>query len=157
MAALDSLAIVKAGEHQELSYIGRLGKGIEPVMAPLGYDWKMSVSLLTGIAAKEVVISTMGVLYQAEEGADETSMTLKNKLREQRFTSGDKIGEKVFTPLSALSFMVFILIYFPCVAVIAAIKNESGEAKWAIFTIVYTTGLAYFMAFAVYQIGSIFI
>ena len=156
-AALDSLVVVKAGEHQELSYIGRIGKGIEPLMRPLGYDWKMSVALLTGIAAKEVVISTMGVLYQAEEGADETSMTLKNKLREQRFTSGSRIGEKVFTPLSALSFMVFILIYFPCVAVIAAIKNESGEVKWALFTIVYTTLLAYLVAFVVYQIGSIFI
>jgi ferrous iron transport protein B len=153
---IDSLLRMKNGEHQEKSYIGMIGKGIEPLMRPLGFDWKMSVSLLTGVAAKEVVISTMGVLYQAEEGADEHSASLMNNLNKQTYSTGPKIGEKVFTPLSALAFMVFILIYFPCVAVIAAIKNESGKTKWAIFTIVYTTALAWIMAFAVFQIGSYF-
>ena len=154
---IDSIQMKKMGEQQEKSFIGRIGKFVEPVMRPMGFDWKMSVALLTGIAAKEVVISTMGVLYQAEPNADETSQTLMNNLKEQTYTSGPMIGNKVFTPLVALSFLVFVLIYFPCVAVVAAIKNESGEWKWAIFSIVLTTTMAWLMAFAVYQIGSIFV
>lgn len=155
--SIDSILRIQKGEHQERSYIGQIGKTIEPLMRPLGFDWKMSVAVLTGVAAKEVVISTMGVLYQAEDGADENSTNLMNNLNNQVYTSGPMIGKKVFTPLSALAFMVFILIYFPCIAVIVAIKNESGRAKWAVFTIVYTTALAWLMSFAVYQIGSFFI
>jgi ferrous iron transport protein B len=117
----------------------------------------MSVAVLTGVAAKEVVISTMAVLYQAEDAADEHSTTLMSNINQQKYTSGPLIGQKVFTPVSAMAFMVFILIYFPCIAVIAAIKNESGRIKWAIFTVFYTTTLAWLMAFAVYQIGSIFV
>ena len=139
-------------EKQEKSYIGQLGHAIEPVISPLGYDWKMGVSLLTGLAAKEVVVSSMGVLYQG----DEQSGTLKDKLIEQRHTSGPEIGQKVFTPLVAFGFMLFILIYFPCVAAVAAIKKEAGW-KWAAFTIVYTTALAWLIAFFAYQIGSIFV
>jgi ferrous iron transport protein B len=154
---LDSIYKIQLQEKQEKSFIGMIGKKIEPVMRPLGFDWKMSVSVLTGVAAKEVVISTMAVLYQADEDADEHSFSLMNNLNKQVYTSGPNIGEKVFTPLSALSFLVFILIYFPCVAVIAAIKNESGKMKWALFTMFYTTALAWLLAFAVYQIGSIFV
>lgn len=153
----DSIESLKLSEHQEKSYIGQIGKFIEPVMRPLGFDWKMSIALLTGIAAKEVVISTMGVLYQAEPNADENSKTLMQNLNNQLYTSGPQIGEKVFTPLASLAFLVFVLIYFPCVAVVAAIKNESGEWKWAIFSIVLTTTMAWVMAFAVFQIGSIFV
>jgi ferrous iron transport protein B len=153
----DSVKMKKNGEHQEKSYIGRIGKFVEPIMRPLGFDWKMSVALLTGIAAKEVVISTMGVLYQAGANADESSQTLMKNINSQVYTTGPMIGSKVFTPLAALAFLVFVLIYFPCVAVIAAIKNESGEWKWAIFSIVLTTTMAWLMAFAVYQIGSIFV
>ena len=154
---LDSIYKIQLEEKQEKSYIGIIGKKIEPVMQPLGFDWKMSVAVLTGIAAKEVVISTMAVLYQADEDADENSFSLMENLNAQEYTSGPKIGQKVFTPLSALSFLVFILIYFPCVAVIAAIKNESGKIKWALFTMFYTTALAWLLAFAVYQLGSIFV
>ena len=153
----DSIQSLRLSEHQQKSYIGQIGKFVEPVMSPLGFDWKMSVALLTGIAAKEVVISTMGVLYQAEPNADENSQGLMNNLKAQVYTSGPKIGEKVFTPLASLAFLVFVLIYFPCVAVVAAIKNESGEWKWAIFSIVLTTTMAWVMAFAVFQIGSIFV
>jgi ferrous iron transport protein B len=154
---VDSIRRIIIEEHQERSYIGKLGKSIEPVMRPLGFDWKMSVAVLTGVAAKEVVISTMAVLYQAEDAADEHSTTLMSNINQQKYTSGPLIGQKVFTPVSAMAFMVFILIYFPCIAVIAAIKNESGRIKWAIFTVFYTTTLAWLMAFAVYQIGSIFV
>jgi ferrous iron transporter FeoB len=148
---LKEVALQQQSEKQEKSYIGQLGHAIEPVISPLGYDWKMGVSLLTGLAAKEVVVSSMGVLYQA----DEKSGTLKDKLIEQRHTSGPEIGQKVFTPLVAFGFMLFILIYFPCVAAVAAIKKEAGW-KWAAFTIVYTTALAWLIACLTYQIGSLF-
>lgn len=151
-ASLKEVALQQQSEKQEKSYIGQLGHAIEPVISPLGYDWKMGVSLLTGLAAKEVVVSSMGVLYQA----DDESGTLKDKLIEQRHTSGPEIGQKVFTPLVAFGFMLFILIYFPCVAAVAAIKKEAGW-KWAAFTIVYTTALAWLIACLTYQIGSLFV
>ncbi len=146
----------KENRRQENSYIGRLGKGIAPVLEPLGFDWKMGVSIITGIAAKEIVVSTMGVLYQADLEADENSQTLIHKIREEKYTEGNKKGQKIFTPLVSISFMIFILLYFPCMAVIAAIKKESGSWKWALFTIVYTTALAWIMSFLVFQIGSLF-
>jgi ferrous iron transport protein B len=147
----------KESERQAQSYLGRIGKFIEPAIAPLGFDWKMGVSLLTGIAAKEIVVSTFGVLYQADKDADEHSSTLIGKLKNETYKSGSKVGTKVFNSLNAFTFLLFILIYFPCVAVIAAIKKESGSWKWAAFTIFSTTGLAWLVAFAVYQIGSLFI
>jgi ferrous iron transport protein B len=149
------IQIDKESERMENSYIGRLGHTIVPIIQPLGWDWKIGVSILTGLAAKEIVIGSMGVLYQSDISADENSVNLKNRLQEQVFTSGPKIGQKVFTPLVAYSLMLFILIYFPCVATIAAIKKESNW-KWALFTSVYTTMLAWIIAFSVYHIGSIF-
>ncbi|HBH48894.1 MAG TPA: ferrous iron transport protein B, partial [Bacteroidales bacterium] len=103
--------------------------------------------------AKEIVVSTMGVLYHADF-SDNESETLITKLQQQEFTTGNKKGQKVFTPLVAFSLMLFILIYFPCVAVIAAIQKE-GNWGWAIFTMFYTTGLAWLVSFVVYQLGSI--
>ncbi|HZH74278.1 MAG TPA: ferrous iron transport protein B [Mariniphaga sp.] len=133
------------------SYLGRVGKGIEPVMRPLGFDWKMSISLLAGLPAKEIVVSTMGVIYQT--GDDESTVNLQNRLRNEVHQSGEKAGMSVFTIPAALSFLVFILLYFPCVGVVATIKNESGSWKWAAFVVVYTTALAWIMAFLVYNIG----
>lgn len=141
-------------EKQENSYIGQLGHAIEPVIAPLGFDWKMGVSLLTGLAAKEVVVSTMGVLYNSNGNTANDTETLKNRIKEQKHSSGALKGRDVFSPLASLSFMLFVLIYFPCVAVIAAIRKEANWG-WAVFTMVYTTGLAWLLAFAVYQIGSL--
>ncbi len=137
------------------SYIGRLGHFVEPVMRPLGFDWKMSVAIITGIAAKEITVGTLGVLYQVGEDVDETSASLIEKLQQQTYLSGPRKGEKVFTPLVAFSFMLFILIYFPCVAVVAAIKKESGKWKWAAFVVVYTTSLAYLVSLIVFQVGSL--
>ena len=148
------IQLKKEAERQEKSYIGQLGHAIEPVIAPLGYDWKMGVSILTGLAAKEIVVSTMGILYQAGSDAGEQSSTLKKNLIQQEHASGELKGEKVFTPLVAFGFMLFILIYFPCVAVIAAIKKESNW-KWSLFTMVYTTGIAWAIAFLTYQIGTL--
>jgi ferrous iron transport protein B len=149
------LEIDKASEHQESSYIGKMGHFIEPVIKPLGFDWKIGVSIITGLAAKEIVVSTMGVLYHADLAADENSGTLLQNLQNQTYKSGDKIGEKVYSPLVAYGLMIFVLIYFPCIAVIAAIKKEAS-LKWSVFTMVYTTAIAYVLALLVYQIGSLF-
>jgi ferrous iron transport protein B len=138
-------------EQQEQSLIGQLGRIIEPVIRPLGFDWRMGVSLIAGSAAKEVVVSTMGVLYQGTD--DSGAKGLISKLKAQVNTSGSNIGKPVYTPLVAFSFMIFILIYFPCIAVIAAIRKESGRWKWPAFLAVYTTALAWIAAFLVYQVG----
>ena len=153
---INNLIVDQESERQEFSYIGRLGHAIEPVIEPLGFDWKMGVSIVTGLAAKEIVVSTMGVLYHADMDASEEAETLKNNIKEQKHHTGVLKGQKVFTPLASIAFMLFILIYFPCVAVIAAIKKEANWG-WAIFTMVYTTAFAWLVAFATYQIGSLFV
>ncbi len=134
----------KNSERQMASYIGRIGRFVEPVMAPLGFDWKMSISLISGVAAKEVVVSTMAVLYQADED-EAANSKLIDRLRDEKKLD----GQSAFNQPTALAFMVFTLIYFPCVAVIASIKKESGAWKWALLTIGYTTFLAWGMAFLV--------
>lgn len=137
------------------SYLGQLGQFIEPVMAPLGFDWKMSISLLAGLPAKEIIVSTMGVLYQ-EDGKSESN-SLTNKLKEEVYIKGHKKGTFVFTTPAALAFLAFVLIYFPCIGVIATIKSESGKLKWALFTVFYTTGVAWIISFFVYRISLLFI
>ena len=141
-------------EHQANSYIGRLGHFIEPVMRPLGFDWKVSVALLTGLAAKEVVVSTMGVLYIGDEidyDSEDDRASLATRL--QQVTHAD--GTPVFTLPVIIALLLFVLIYFPCVAALVAIKNESKSWKWAIFSLVYTTALAWVVAFLVVQVGGI--
>ncbi|MCF8298176.1 MAG: ferrous iron transport protein B [Saprospiraceae bacterium] len=152
---INNLRLTKESIKQENSYIGRLGKFIEPVMRPLGIDWKISVGILTGVAAKEIFIGTIGVLYQVEPGEDDNG-SLITKLQTQTYKSGKRKGQKVFSPLVAFVIMLFVLIYFPCIGVISAISKESGSWKWAAFTIFYTTALAWIISFAVFQIGSLF-
>lgn len=154
---LTILQLSKKQESDRLmnSYLGRIGKVIQPVMSPLGFDWKMSIALVAGLPAKEIVISTMGVLYQTLE--DETTINLQNKLQNEVHEKGKHKGSLVFTTPTALAFLIFILIYFPCIGVVAAIKNESGSWKWAMFSVLYTTGLAWIAAFLVYNIGNLFI
>ena len=137
------------------SYLGRMGQVIEPVMRPLGFDWKMSISLLAGLPAKEIVVSTMGVIYQTSD--DENTVSLQKKLQDEKFQSGKNKGKIIFTTPTALAFLIFILIYFPCIGVVATIKNEAGSWKWAAFAVFYTTGLAWLAAFLVQNIGSLFI
>ncbi len=137
----------------ENSYIGRIGKFIEPAIRPLGFNWKMGVSLLSGIAAKEVVVSTLGVLHQVDSKDDILKPQLAEKLQNEEYESGKLAGKKAFNPLSTLSFLLFILIYFPCVAVFAAVKRESGHILWAVFMVFYTTFLAYLVSFVVFQLG----
>jgi ferrous iron transport protein B len=142
-------------QRQENSLIAGVGKAIAPVMAPLGFDWKMSVSLLSGLAAKEIVVSTLGVLYQAEENVQTQSASLTEKLQSQSYHNGEHSGSKVFTPLVALSFMLFVLLYFPCIGVLAAIVKESGHWKWGLLTVFYTTATAWVVAFIVFQAGKL--
>lgn len=137
-------------EQMENSYIGRVGKAMEPIIKPLGFDWKMGVSIVTGLAAKEIVVSSMGILYHVPD-AEENVQALAANLRQQQ----DQAGRPVFTPLVAFCFMLFVLIYFPCMATIAAIRKEAG-LRWALFTIFYTTSLAWLVAFCVYQTGMLF-
>lgn len=134
-------AYENVAEQQENSYIGQIGKAIEPVIKPLGFDWKLGIGLISGVGAKELVVSTLGVLYTNE--GDVENVNLSNRIP--------------ITPLVALAYMLFVLIYFPCIATFAAIKQESGSWKWAIFTAGYTTGLAWLVAFTVFQIGSLIV
>ena len=135
-------------EQIENSYMGRMGKAIEPLVEPLGFNWQMGVSVLTGAAAKEIVVSTMGVLYTGETDATEESASLKEKLQ----TATKPNGEHVFDPIIAYSFMLFILLYFPCIAALAAIKREACT-RWMIFEIFYTTGVAWLVSFTFYQVA----
>jgi ferrous iron transport protein B len=153
---LQQINISMKAEHQEKSYIGRLGKSVEPLIRPLGFDWKMGVCLVTGVAAKEIVVSTMGVIYQAKEG-DENTTSLQSKIKNATYTSGVNIGKPVYSPLATISFILFTLFYFPCIATVAAIYKESGSWKWAAFSVLYTTGLAWIVSLAVFQIGKLFI
>ena len=142
-------------EQQEQSYIGRIGKAIEPAFRVQGFSWKLDVGIVAGVGAKEIVASTIGVLYSSEESVDEDDTTSDepekySRLRKQMTADG-------ITPLTAYAFLLFILLYFPCVAVIAAIKGETGSWKWALFSAGYTTLLAWIVSAAFYQIGSLFI
>lgn len=142
---------IPKSQQQQQSYMGRLGEFCEPVMEPLGLQWRANVALISGIAAKELIVSTLGVLYS--ESSDENSTGLSAKLT--AVNPQTKVSD--FTPLSSLSFMVFVLIYFPCIASLVAISSQSGSWKWAVASLTYTTALAWIMAFAVYQIGSLII
>ena len=186
-------------EQQENSYIGMIGKAIEPVLEPLGFDWKMGVGIISGVAAKELVVSTMGVLYSGEyerfpasAGTDTVTKNtpsvnfnpaskaseatfvnfeadsvnsatagvtaetaLANDATAPQTVSGDTMLQNALarttTPAAALAFMVFVLLYFPCIATFVAIKNESGGWKWAVISAVYTIVLAWIVAFIVYR------
>lgn len=146
MTRIDSLYAYQ----QENSYIGQLGRMVSPALDPLGFNWKMDVGLLTGIAAKELVVSTLGVMYS--EGA---------KVSEGHDMSEDTQLQSALvndvTPAAALSFMVFILLYFPCVATFVAIKNETGKWRWAVACCAYTMAVAWIMSFIVYRLALIFL
>ena len=130
----------------ENSYIGKIGHAIQPVLAPLGFDWKISVSLLSGVAAKEIVVSTLGVLYSGN--ADEETASLSAKMKSEVRPN----GLPVYDAGTALAFMIFVLIYFPCLATVVAIKNETGSWKWALFAAGYSLVLAWMVAFLVQSI-----
>lgn len=139
-------------EQQENSYLGKMGKGIEPLLSPLGFDWKMSIALVSGLPAKEVVVSTLGVIYTGDgNDSEEASSRLTERIKMDRNEQGDP----TFTPLIALSFMLFVLLYFPCIATVIAVGREAGSPKWGLFLMVYTCVLAWVVSFIVYQTGSL--
>ncbi len=133
------------GDITEQKWIGKIGKIFEPIVAPLGFSWRESVALITGFVAKEIVVSTYGVLFGVGENADESNQGVISGLR----TSG-------MTPLAALSFLVFTLLYTPCLATVAAIKRETGTWSYTIFSIAYSLGLAYILAFGIQYFGGLF-
>jgi ferrous iron transport protein B len=142
-------------QQQEQSYIGRMGKAIEPIFAPQGFNWKLDVSLLAGVGAKEIVASTIGVLYSGDDsfGDDEEFSDDAEKYTRLR----QIMLQEGITPLAAYAYLIFILLYFPCIATIAAIKNETGSWRWACFAAVYTTVVAWVVSMLVFQIGSMLI
>ncbi|MDJ0830496.1 MAG: ferrous iron transport protein B [Desulfobacterales bacterium] len=141
-AKIDSLKHARDAERTEASFIGRIGKAIAPLFEPLGIDWRGGVSLVTGFVAKEIVVSTLGVLYAVGEDDD------PDALRKTLLASG-------MTPLTGLAMMVFVLLYLPCLATVAAIRRETGSWKWMAFSITYNTVTAWLVAFGVYQGGKL--
>ena len=142
-------------QQQEQSYIGRIGKTIEPAFAPQGFNWKLDVSLIAGVGAKEIVASTIGVLYSGDDSfADDSTFSDDSAkyARLHQLMQADGI-----TPLSAYCYLLFILLYFPCIATVVAVKNETGSWGWASFVAVYTTALAWVLSAVVYQVGTLFV
>lgn len=129
------------------SILGHIGKFIEPVVSPMEFGWKTTVSLLAGAAAKEVVVSTLGVLYVGDDDAE---------LLSEKLTTPTITGHAPFTPASAMAFMVFVLLYFPCIATLSAISRETGSWKYSVFSMVYNTALAWIFAFITFEIMSLF-
>ncbi len=146
-----TLEKTKNGEHQKSSYIGQIGQFIEPAIRPLGFNWQMGIGIVSGFSAKELVVSTLGVLYTGDSKSTESSY-LSERIKSEK----NSLGKPVFTPLVAFGYLVFILLSVPCIATIVAIKNESGSWKWALFSIVYTTALAWICSFVIYQVGMLF-
>ena len=141
-------------QQKEQSYIGSIGKAVEPVFELQGFNWKLDVSLIAGVGAKEIVASTIGVIYSGDDSfGDDDSFsddTAKyNRLRNQMLADG-------ITPLAAFSYLLFVLLYFPCIATVIAIRNETGSWSWAAFSAFYTTAIAWIVSMLVYQIGSLF-
>ncbi len=143
---------------QEQSYIGRMGKAVEPIFRPQGFDWKLDISLIAGVGAKEIVASTIGVLYANDESVADSSGEDEEEIIQKKYQIlRQKMTADGITPLIAFAYLIFTLIYFPCIATIAAIKGETGSWKWTLFTAGYTTVLAWIVSMAVYQIGSLFV
>ena len=141
-------------QQKEQSYIGSIGKAVEPVFELQGFNWKLDVSLIAGVGAKEIVASTIGVIYSGDDSfGDDDSFsddTAKySRLRNQMLADG-------ITPLTAFSYLLFVLLYFPCIATVIAIRNETGSWSWAAFSAFYTTAIAWIVSMLVYQIGSLF-
>lgn len=150
-------------ERHSKTYIGQLGRMIEPVMSPLGMDWRLSIALLSGFPAKEVIISTMGVLFQDYELDSENPDTdhpkvriasLDNRLKDAVFLNTGESGKPLFTKISAFAFLLFVLFYFPCTASVVAIKKESARWSFTVLSILYTTGFAWLIAFLTNVIGN---
>lgn len=141
--ALDKLEKEEAGEKLAQSYAGQLGKFMEPVIRPLGFDWKIGVGLVSAMAAKEVLVSTLGTIYNVGDVEEDDSGSLQDAL----------VADPVFSPLVAFCLMLFTLLYSPCLAALAVMKRETNSWKWPAFSFVYSTVLAWVITFVVYRVG----
>ncbi len=141
-------------QQKEQSYIGRIGKAVEPVFELQGFNWKLDVSLIAGVGAKEIVASTIGVIYSGDDSFSDDSSFSDDT---EKYTSlRQKMSDDGITPLAAFSYLLFVLLYFPCIATIIAIRNETGSWRWAVFAAVYTTAVAWVISALVYQVGNLF-
>lgn len=134
----------------ENSYAGIMGRSIEPVIRPLGYDWKIGIALITSFAAREVFVGTMATLYSVGENADENSETLRNKMSAAKRAD----GSPVYTTATGYSLLIFYLLAMQCMSTLAVVKRETGSWKWPIIQLIYMTGLAYLLSFIAYQLLS---
>ena len=147
---VNRLETEKQAELLENSYISKTGKAIQPVFEPMGFDWKMSVSILTGVMAKEVVVSTMGVLYQSEQGNDEGSISLVENLRAEQ-------ARQEKSRLTYFAFLVFILLYFPCFGTLAAMRREINSWSWMIFAVAFPLSFAWIVSYLIVAVGNLFV
>ncbi len=150
---LHMLELEERSERKEHSYLGMIGHFIEPVIRPLGFDWRIGISIISGIPAKEIIVSSLSILYHVDEGAEDQNATLAGNLKS--FDNGRNDGKGTITPLIALSFMIFVLLYLPCIGTLTAISRESGSWKWGAFMMVYSFSVAWLLSFLVFQIGSL--
>jgi len=149
---LNALNRFQAGETVRHSFAGRLGKWIEPVIEPLGFDWKIGIGLISSFAAREVLVSSLAIVYNVGEEADETSVDLIQALRKEK----DPVtGKPKYTPLIAVSLMVFFVLACQCMSTLAIVKRETNSWGWPIFMLIYMTVLAWFGSWVVYQGGKL--
>ncbi len=142
---------ISSSEAIKQSFAGQLGQVIEPVIEPLGFDWKIGIALITSFAAREVLVSTLATIYNVE-GADETSVTLREAMRNERHP---ETGKPVYTPLVALSLMVFFALACQCMSTVAVVRRETNSWRWPFIMIAYMTILAYLGSLVVYQGGQL--
>jgi ferrous iron transport protein B len=142
----------KAGAYLSNSYFGRIGRAVEPIFEPLGWDWKITMAALASFPAREVIIATLGTIYNLGSEVDQESGSLVDKMRRAEWDHGERMGEKVYSPAVALSIMVFFALCCQCGATLVTIKQETGKLRFPIIAFVYMTTLAYFGAMATYQI-----
>lgn len=152
-ATLHALQLREKRAQREHSWLGSMGRFIEPAIRPLGFDWRIGISIISGIPAKEIIVSSLSILYQVDD-VEGTEATLVQKLQASgKGSGGDTVGG--ITPLVALSFLVFVLLYLPCIGTLTAISREAGSWKWGAFMLVYSFSIAWLLSFAVYQLGSL--
>jgi ferrous iron transport protein B len=142
---------VRESEQLRNSFAGKLGHAIEPAIAPLGFDWKIGVALIASFAAREVLVSTLSIIYNVGKDANEESETLISAIRDEKRDD----GTPVWTPLTALTLMVFFVLAMQCMSTVAVVRRETNSWRWPIFMVLYMTGLAYFAAFVTFQGGRI--
>jgi len=150
---LSTMANNRAGEFLRESYFGKMGRFVEPVFEPLGWDWKISMAVLASFPAREVIIATLGTIYNLGSGVNEKSTSLIEKMQQAKHDSGSRIGQAVFSIPVALSVMIFFALCCQCGATLVTIRQETNSWFYPIVTFSYMTGIAYLMALVVYQVA----